>query len=74
MKKLFILLAVFALTATTVYGATKIKKIEVYQNDFFATISTSGKELKIYRVIDDKTTCYVMVDDKTPFTQMQCVK
>lgn len=75
MKKIITILSIVALLTTgTVYGATKVKKQEVYQNDYFATVYASQKTLLFYKVIDKDTVCYVMVEEKTPFTQMDCVK
>ena len=62
--------------ASVAMGAVKIQEIKAF--DFFAQIQTVNKgNVMIYKVVDDKTTCYVISSDDTKWgssPQISCLK
>lgn len=62
MKKFIIIACVLGFFATSVaFAAVKVQEIKSW--DFMAQIVTNSGNLFIYKVVDDKNTCYVMTND-----------
>lgn len=60
MKKLTItILAIAFLGVGTAFGANLKKIIEVYKNDNIATVYLGNGDIKLYKVVDGNTTCYI---------------
>lgn len=65
---------VFLGTTGIALGATKIVKQVIGQDEYFATLYSGAMELKIYKVVDGGTVCYITNNPQTYSTMMDCVK
>lgn len=74
MKYVIYTFLVFVLIGTVSYGAVKIAKQDILKKDNIATVYPEGHEISVYKLVDDKTTCYIATTNKSVVFEMSCVK